>query len=147
VAFVGDGGVSMLMADVVNAVRYELPIKGDIHKKNTLGRIKWEQIVFLGNPEYAVALHPIDFARIAECCGGVGYRCERPEEVRPALETAFKSPKPAIVKAVVDAFEPPLPAQVTPMQAYQFAEALVRGEPQSGEVISTVIKDQIQELV
>src|SRR5581483_1326412 len=67
VAFVGDGGFSMLMADFVTAVKYKLPIKVVIIKNNTLGQIKWEQMVFLGNPEYGVELHPIDFAEFSEC--------------------------------------------------------------------------------
>ena len=56
VAFVGDGGFSMLMADFATAVKYQLPIKVVIIKNNTLGQIKWEQMVFLGNPEYGVDL-------------------------------------------------------------------------------------------
>ena len=47
-AFVGDGGFSMLMAEFVTAVKYKLPIKMIILKKNTLGQIKWEQMAFLG---------------------------------------------------------------------------------------------------
>jgi pyruvate dehydrogenase (quinone)/pyruvate oxidase len=147
VAFVGDGGFSMLMADFVTAVKYNLPIKVVIIKNNYLGQIKWEQIVFLGNPEFAVDLHPIDFVKHAEACGGVGFRCEKPEEVRPALEAAFSVNKPAIVEAVVDPFEPPMPAQATPKQALNFAEALVRGQPDRGAVISTVIEGKIKELV
>jgi pyruvate dehydrogenase (quinone) len=147
VAFVGDGGFSMLMADFVTAVKHDLPIKVVIIKNNTLGQIKWEQMIFLGNPEYEVALHPIDFAKFAECCGGVGFKCEKPDEVRPALEMAFKSPKPAIVEATVDPFEPPMPPKATPKQALKFAEALVRGEPNKGAIIATVIEDQIKELV
>src|SRR5438477_5181696 len=69
VAFVGDGGFSMLMADFATAVKYKLPIKVVIVKNNTLGQIKWEQMVFLGNPEYGVDLHPIDFAAFAHACG------------------------------------------------------------------------------
>ena len=82
VAFVGDGGFTMLMGDFVTAVKHELPIKVVIIKNNTLGQIKWEQMIFLGNPEYEVALHPIDFVKFAEACGGVGFRCERFEELR-----------------------------------------------------------------
>jgi pyruvate dehydrogenase (quinone) len=146
VAFVGDGGFSMLMADFVTAVKHDLPIKVVIIKNNTLGQIKWEQMIFLGNPEYQVALHPIDFAKFAECCGGVGFRCEKPEEVRPALEMALKTPKPAIVEATVDPFEPPMPPAATPKQALKFAESLVRGEPDSGKIIS-VLKDKVKELI
>ncbi len=137
----------MLMGDFVTAVKHELPIKVVIIKNNTLGQIKWEQIVFLGNPEYEVALQPIDFVKFAEACGGVGFRCEKPEEVRPALEMAFGSPKPAIVEAVVDPFEPPMPAQATPKQALNFAKGLMRGEPHAGEIISTVLEDKVKELI
>ena len=73
----------MLMGEFVTAVKYKLPIKVIIIKNNTLGQIKWEQMVFLGNPEYGVELQPIDFVKFAEACGGVGFRCEKPEEVRP----------------------------------------------------------------
>ena len=51
VAFVGDGGFTMLMGEFATAVKYRLPIKVVIIKNNTLGMIKWEQMVFLGNPE------------------------------------------------------------------------------------------------
>ena len=63
----------MLMADFVTAVKYKLPIKVVIIKNNTLGQIKWEQMVFLGNPEYGVDLHPIDFAAFGNIgpAGGV----------------------------------------------------------------------------
>jgi pyruvate dehydrogenase (quinone) len=147
VAFVGDGGFTMLMGDFATAVKHGLPIKVVIIKNNTLGQIKWEQMIFLGNPEYEVALHPIDFVKFAEACGGVGFRCERPDEVRPALEAAFSVNKPAIVEAVVDPFEPPMPASVTPRQAINLAESLVRGQPDGGKIIKSIFKDRIKELV
>ena len=79
VAFVGDGGFTMLMGEFVTAVKYKLPIKVVIIKNNTLGQIKWEQMVFLGNPEYGVELQPIDFVKFAEACGARGdpYRGSR----------------------------------------------------------------------
>jgi pyruvate dehydrogenase (quinone) len=147
VAFVGDGGFTMLMGDFVTAVKHELPIKVVIIKNNTLGQIKWEQMIFLGNPEYEVALHPIDFVKFAEACGGVGFRCEQPDEVRPALQAAFASSKPAIVEAVVDPFEPPMPAMATAQQAMRLAESLVRGEPDGGKIIKSIFKDKVKEMV
>src|SRR4030095_16332797 len=72
VAFVGDGGFSMLMVEFATAVKYALPIKAVVVKNDTLGMIKWEQMVFLGNPEYGCDLHPIDFALFAKACGGTG---------------------------------------------------------------------------
>jgi thiamine pyrophosphate-dependent acetolactate synthase large subunit-like protein len=147
VAFAGDGSFTQLMGDFATAVKYDLPIKVVIIKNNYLGQIKWEQIVFLGNPEYAVDLHPIDFARFAEACGGEGYRCEKPDEVRPALEAAFRSKKPAIVEATVDQFTPPMPAQATPEQAIKFTKGLLRGQPDATQIVSTVVKDKVRELI
>jgi thiamine pyrophosphate-dependent acetolactate synthase large subunit-like protein len=147
VAFVGDGGFTMLMGEIATAVKHDLPIKVVIIKNNVLGQIKWEQMIFLGNPEYEVELHPIDFVKFAEACGAVGVRCEKPDEVRPALEMAFASKKPAVVEAVVDPLEPPMPAAATPSQALKFAESLARGEPDAGKIIKTVFKDKVRELV
>src|SRR6185295_5279199 len=53
VAFVGDGGLSMLMAELATCVKYNLPVKIVVVKNNYLGQIMWEQMVFLGNPEFA----------------------------------------------------------------------------------------------
>ena len=147
VAFIGDGGFSMLMAELVTAVKYKLPIKVFVVKNNTLGQIKWEQMVFLGNPEYGVELQPIDFVRFAEACGGVGFRCERPDEVTPALEAALRSPGPAIVEAVVDPFEPPMPARIKFDQAMHLAKALARGEPHRGRIALTLFRDKIHEIL
>jgi thiamine pyrophosphate-dependent acetolactate synthase large subunit-like protein len=145
VAFVGDGGFTMLMMEFVTAVKHDLPIKVVIIKNNTLGQIKWEQMVFLGNPEYGVELQPIDFVQFAHACGGVGFRGEKPEEVRPALEVAFASKKPALVEAVVDPFEPPQPARATFTQGLHFAEALARGEPHRDRIAVTLFRDKIKD--
>jgi pyruvate dehydrogenase (quinone) len=142
IAFVGDGGFTMLMGEFATAVKYKLPLKVVIVKNNSLGQIKWEQMVFLGNPEYGCELEPIDFVKFAEACGGVGYRCERPEEIRPAFEAMFAADKPAIVEAVVDQFEPPLPPRIKTEQALHFAEALVRGEPNRGRIALTAFRDK-----
>jgi pyruvate dehydrogenase (quinone) len=80
VAFLGDGGFSMLMAEFATTVKYHLPVKVVIIKNGTLGQIKWEQMVFLGNPKYGVDLHPIDFAAVAHACGGTGFTAEDPAD-------------------------------------------------------------------
>ncbi len=145
VAFVGDGGFTMLMGEFATAVKYQLPIKVVIIKNNVLGQIKWEQMVFLGNPEYGVELEPIDFVKFAEACGGVGFRCERPEEVRPALEAMLLADGPALCEAIVDPFEPPMPARVTAKQALHMAESLARGEPNRGRIALTLFRDKVSD--
>lgn len=146
IAFVGDGGFTMLMGEFLTAVKYNLPIIVVIIKNNTLGQIKWEQIVFLGNPEYGCELHNPDFARYAEACGGLGLTVEKPDEIRPALERAIAAGKPAIVEVVVDPFEPPMPSRVTLEQAAHFAEALAKGQPQGGRIALTLFCDKLNEL-
>jgi pyruvate dehydrogenase (quinone)/pyruvate oxidase len=147
VAFVGDGGFSMLMADFVTAVKYKLPIKVVILKNNTLGQIKWEQMVFLGNPEYGVDLHPIDFAEVAHACGGIGFTVENPADCNRVLAEFLNAPGPAVLQAVVDPLEPPLPAKVKAEQALHFAESLARGEPNRKKIALTALSDKVRELI
>jgi pyruvate dehydrogenase (quinone)/pyruvate oxidase len=147
IAFVGDGGFSMLMAEFATAVKYKLPIKVVVIKNLTLGQIKWEQIVFLGNPEYGCDLHDIDFTRFAEACGGVGVRIEDPITCRDQLAKALAIPGPVLIEAVVDKLEPPMPPEVTMEQTLRFTQALARGEQDGGKILSNVIKERIRELV
>ncbi len=147
VAIVGDGGFSMLMADFSTCVKYDLPVKVIIFKNNLLGQIRWEQMVFLGNPEYGTSLEPIDFAAFARACGGKGYTIEDPEYCGAVLDEALNTPGPAIVEAVVDPFEPPMPAKITVEQAVKMAESLARGTPYRGRIALTVAEDKVKELI
>jgi len=147
VAFVGDGGFSMLMADFVTAVKYKLPIKVVIIKNNTLGQIKWEQMVFLGNPEFGVDLHPIDFAEFAHACGGIGFSVDDPNDCGSTLEQFLNAPGPAILQATVDPLEPPLPPKIRAEQALHFAESLARGEPNRRKIALTAFSDKVRELI
>ncbi len=147
VAFVGDGGLSMLMAEFATCVKYRLPVKVVVVKNNTLGQIKWEQMVFLGNPEYGCDLHPIDFALFAEACGGTGVTIEDPAECGGALDAALAHPGPVIVQGVVDPLEPPLPPKITAKQMAHFAQSLIRGEPNRERIALTVLGDRVRELI
>jgi len=147
VAFVGDGGFSMLMAEFVTAVKYQLPIKVVIIKNNSLGQIKWEQMVFLGNPEYGCELQPIDFAAFARACGASGFTIERAFECGAILQEALATPGPVIVETIVDPNEPPMPAKITLDQTKKFTESLIRGTPHRGQIALTVLSDKIKELI
>ena len=147
VAFVGDGGFSMLMAEFATCVKYELPVKIVIVKNDTLGQIKWEQMVFLGNPEYGCDLQPIDFALFARACGGTGFRIDNPADCGRIIGEALSTPGPVIVEGVVDPLEPPLPPKITMEQAALFAKSLVRGEQDGGKIARTVLAGRIRELI
>ncbi|MDT7043754.1 thiamine pyrophosphate-dependent enzyme [Candidatus Nitronereus thalassa] len=147
VAFVGDGGFSMLMAELATCVKYQLPVKVIIIKNNTLGMIKWEQMVFLGNPEYGCELHPINFALFAEACGAKGLTIDDPQHCAATLQEAFETPGPVIIEALVDPFEPPMPPKVTLDQAAKFAHSLAKGEPNRDKIALTVLSDKVRELI
>ena len=146
IAFVGDGAFTMLMGDFATAVKYNLPIVCVVIKNNVLGQIMWEQMVFLGNPEYGVDLWPINFAEVARACGGVGITVDRPQDVKTALVDAIASGKPAVVECVTTPFEAPMPAEVTSDQALHMAEALARGEPNRVRIAETIFRDRVHDL-
>jgi pyruvate dehydrogenase (quinone) len=106
IAITGDGGFAMLMAELSTATQYKLPVKVVVLKNNSLAEVRFEQMD-LGNPEFGCDLYPIDFVAVAKACGADGFRCEKPEEVRPAIAAALRSPRAALVEAVVDADERP----------------------------------------
>ncbi|HEY1190161.1 MAG TPA: thiamine pyrophosphate-dependent enzyme, partial [Gemmata sp.] len=147
VAFVGDGAFAMLMGEFATAVQHKLPIKVVVLKNNVLGMIKWEQIVMLGNPEYACNLSPIDFAKVAAACGADGFSCDDPAQIGDVLDAALAAPGPAVIEAVVDPNEPPMPPKATWKQALHFAEALARGTPGAGSIIGTVLGNKVREMI
>jgi pyruvate dehydrogenase (quinone)/pyruvate oxidase len=147
VAFVGDGGFQMLMAEFSAAVQYKLPIKVVVIKNNTLGMIKWEQMVFLGNPEYGCEFSNIDYAAFARACGATGITIDDPKSCGSQIEEALNTPGPVLIEAVVDPFEPPMPPKITVEQASKFAQSLMRGEPNRKEIALTVFGDKVRELV
>jgi pyruvate dehydrogenase (quinone) len=127
VAFTGDGGLSMLIGELATIVRYRLPIKIVVMKNNSLGQIKWEQLMFLGNPEYECDLTPIDFAAVAEGFGIRAFRTARPEDCGRALDAAWSVEGPALVEATVDPYEPLLPAKRIEKYAENLEKALDEG--------------------
>lgn len=147
VAIVGDGGFSMLMADFSTCVKYNLPVKVILFKNNLLGQIRWEQMAFLGSPEYETSLGPIDFAAFARACGGTGYTIEAPASCGDILDQALHAPGPVIVEAVIDPDEPPMPAKIDPDQAVKLAEAFARGTPYHGKIAMTIAEERIKEMI
>ena len=146
VAYVGDGGFAMLMAEFLTAVRHDLPIKVVVSNNNSYGQILWEQIA-LGYPEHMVRhARPVsDFAAWARTCGGYGAKISEPAGVRDALAAALSHPGPALVDIDVDPNEPPMPGHVTYEQAKGFTEAFLKGQPHKLSTATTLFKDKLQQ--
>ncbi len=148
VAFVGDGGFTMLMGEFATAVQHNLPIKVIILKNNTLGMIRWEQMAFLGNPEFGVEFSNIDFAKFAEICGGKGYTIRESGEIESVMKTAMEEKtKPVIVEAYVDPFEPPLPPEIEPEFTKNVVKSFAKGQPHASRIGLTVFRNQVNLLL
>ncbi|MFC5829471.1 thiamine pyrophosphate-dependent enzyme [Nonomuraea insulae] len=147
IAYVGDGGFSMLMAEFLTAVQQELPIKVVVNNNNSLGQILWEQMV-LGYPEYGVryAAPEADFSAWARSCGGFGAKVTKSGDVAPALRQALSHDGPALVDVDVNPNEPPMPGKVSYDQAKSFAQAFLKGQPHKAAIATTLFKDRIQKL-
>jgi pyruvate dehydrogenase (quinone) len=143
IAFVGDGGLTMLMGELATCAKYALNVKVVVIKNNSLGQIKWEQIAFLGNPEFGCDLHPIDFAAVARACGVAGYALSDPAQCAAVLREALDTPGPALIEATVDPNEPPLPPKATFEQTKNLVEALARGTPDAGQIARNIALGKI----
>jgi pyruvate dehydrogenase (quinone) len=147
VAVIGDGSAAMLMGDFVTLRKYNLNAKIIVIKNNALGQIKWEQMVFLGNPEFGCELEPIDFNRVAEGCGINTVRIDDPARCGEQLREALATPGPCLIEAVVDPYEPPMPPKIEVKQALHMAEALAKGTPHAMKTALTLASDTVRELV
>jgi pyruvate dehydrogenase (quinone) len=147
IAYVGDGGFAMLMAEFITAIKHQLPVKVVINNNNSLGQILWEQMV-LGYPEHGVR-HPdpfVDYTAIATANGALGLKVTKPAEVRTAVSELLRHDGPALLDVNVNPDEPPLPGKVEYQQAKKFAEAFLRGQPRKATIATTLFRDKIDQL-
>jgi thiamine pyrophosphate-dependent acetolactate synthase large subunit-like protein len=141
VAFAGDGGMAMLLGELATIARYKLPIKIVVMKNNSLGQIKWEQLMFLGNPEYECDLTAIDFAKAAQAFGIWSYSAYTPDDIGPALDAAFAHEGAALVEATVDPYEPLLPPKRIEKYAKNLDKALEAGTRDAPEIRAALQRD------
>jgi pyruvate dehydrogenase (quinone)/pyruvate oxidase len=149
VAFVGDGGFTMLMGEMLTAVKYKLPLVVVMIRNDYLGQIRWEQMAFVGNPEFGVDLHnPRSFADWATNCGGQGFHVTRPEELQPAFRAAFaKTDGPTLVECVVDPNEANLPPKIPTEQAINFMKAMAKGQPNPVRIGLSMFRNKVDEIL
>ncbi|MBZ9936944.1 pyruvate oxidase [Mesorhizobium sp. BR1-1-16] len=145
-AVVGDGGLAMQLGEFSTAVRYRIPLKLLVIKNNMLNQIAWEQMMFLGNPQFGCELQPIDFAMAAEAMGGIGYSITRPEQIDEVLDRAFAAEGPVLIEAVVDAAEPMMPPKMPPDYAENFRKALPH-TPGHDEIEAVIAEEPVRSMM
>jgi pyruvate dehydrogenase (quinone) len=119
----GDGGLSMLLGELVTVAAYKLPVKIVVFNNSTLGMVKVEMLVD-GFPDFGVDVPPVDYAAIAGALGIFARRVEKPTEIAEALRAAFAHDGPALVDLVTDPLALSLPPTITGVQLKGFALAM-----------------------
>ena len=116
----GDGGLAMLMGDLLSLRQLELPVKMIVFDNSALGFVELEMKA-AGILDFATELQNPDFAKMAEAAGVLGLKANVPEQVRPMLAQALSHPGPALVEVVVDRQELMLPPSVKLDQVMGFS--------------------------
>jgi pyruvate dehydrogenase (quinone) len=119
IAMAGDGGLAMLMGDMLTMTQYDLPIKLVVFNNSVLGMVKLEMEVN-GLPDYQTDLKNPNFAKVAEAMGMMGVRIENPADVSSGLKKALAQSGPALIDVVTDANAVSLPSHITADQVVGF---------------------------
>ncbi|WP_354641759.1 pyruvate dehydrogenase [Kitasatospora camelliae] len=125
VSMSGDGGLGMLLGELLTVAKHRLPVKTVVFNNGALGMIKLEMLVS-GYPEWEVDNGDVDYAAIARACGIAAKRVTDPAKVREVLAEALERPGPALVDVVTDPNALSIPPQITAAQVKGFALAAGR---------------------
>jgi len=120
ISFSGDGGISMLLGDLLTLNQMELPVKVVVFNNGTLGFVEVE-MKSGGYVTFGTELKNPSFAKIAEAMGMFGARVERPEQLEPALRAAFAYKGPALVEVLTYRLELAMPPTITIDEAKEFS--------------------------
>lgn len=122
VSMSGDGGLGMLLGELLTVKLHRLPVKIIVFNNSSLGMVKLEMMVD-GLVDYETDHDPVDFAAIAHGAGIHSVRIEKPSEVRSGLQEALAYPGPALVDVVTDPNALSVPPHITAAQVKGFALA------------------------
>jgi pyruvate dehydrogenase (quinone) len=125
VSMSGDGGLSMLLGDLITLRQHEVPVKVVVFNNSSLGMVKLEMLV-AGLPDAGTDLAPVDFAAVGEALGIRSWRVTEPADLGGSLADALAHPGPALVDVVTDANALSMPPNITASQVRGFALAATR---------------------
>src|SRR3989442_8248502 len=121
----GDGGLAMLMGDLLSLRQLQLPVKVIVFKNDALAFVELEMKA-AGFLDFATDLDNPDFAKMAEAAGLLGLTAERPEQVRPVIAEAFAHDGPALVEVPVHRRELAMPPTIGLEQATGFGMFMIK---------------------
>jgi len=108
ISLCGDGGISMLLGDLMTIAQYKLPIKLVVFNNRSLGMVELEMQV-AGLPDWQTKMHNPDFAMVAEACGIRGYTVTDPARLEEILQNAFLHDGPTLVNVFTNPYVPTMP--------------------------------------
>src|SRR5580658_12689 len=139
----GDGGISMLMGDLLTLKQHDLPVKMIVYKNDALAFVELE-MKSAGVLNFSTDLRNPDFAKIAEGAGILGLKAETADQVEPAIAEALAHDGPALVEVSVARQELAMPPTITYEQAKGFSlfmlEAILSGR---GDEIIDLAKENL----
>lgn len=119
----GDGGLSMLMGELVTAAMYQLPVNVVVFNNSTLGMVKLEMLVD-GLPDFGVDVPDANYAKVAEALGFHAQRVVKAKDVEGALKSALAHNGPSLVEVITDPNALSMPPKITGDQVFGFATAM-----------------------
>jgi pyruvate dehydrogenase (quinone) len=119
VTFSGDGGLSMMMGDLLSLHQHKLPVKIVVFSNSALAFVELEMLA-AGILGAGTTLANPDFVGLARSTGMFGVRVEDPADLKNAVTEAFQHPGPALVEAVVNRTELSIPPTIKLDQAVGF---------------------------
>jgi pyruvate dehydrogenase (quinone) len=152
IAMVGDGAMQMNgLAELITIAKYWKEWSDPrlivlVLNNRDLNQVTWEMRAMSGDPKFAASQDLPDFpyAKYAESIGLKGIRVDKPEQVGPAWDEALASRVPVVYEAFTDPEVPPLPPHITLAQAKSLSEALLKGDPNTMDIIRQSFKEAIQ---
>jgi pyruvate dehydrogenase (quinone) len=121
----GDGGLAMLLGDLLTLRQLKLPVKLVVFNNQALGFVELEMKA-AGIVDYGTELVNPDFAKLAEAADVFGRRVEKPEELKAALTEALAHDGPALVEVLVHRQELSMPPTISLEQAWGFSLYMIR---------------------
>jgi pyruvate dehydrogenase (quinone) len=125
ISMCGDGGLAMVMGDLLSLGQLQLPVKVIVFRNDSLAFVELEMKA-AGIVDFGTDLRNPDFARMAEAAGLLGLRAETPDQVKPMIAQALQHDGPALVEAVVSRQELSMPPTITLEQMKGFSLFMVK---------------------
>jgi pyruvate dehydrogenase (quinone) len=152
VAITGDGAMQMLgINELITISKYwkEWTSPGlviIVLNNRDLNMVTWEQRMLAGEPKFEASqdIPDVDYAAFAQLVGLKGIRIDRPEQIDEGLQELLSADRPAVLDVVCDPNVPIIPPHIDMAMLSKFSKAMIKGDPESSQVMRQVIKQAMQ---